>query len=190
MRKTILLALMVVATAIGANAQIRYGIKGAANVANLSGDFTYEEKAKINGAIGGIVEFKLSDLVAVQPELMYSNQGALVNTINGTSIRHSIQYLQLPVMLKFRFLEEYSSIDLGPVVSYKIGEKLGGNKPVEDIAADYDFGVAAGLTYEFDGGIFVFARYMYGFLDVYDTGLLDTAYAQNRVLQIGLGYFF
>ena len=59
-----------------ANAQdVRFGVKGGLNIATLTGD-VQDASTKVGFHVGGFAEIKVSDKFAVQPELLFSTQGA------------------------------------------------------------------------------------------------------------------
>lgn len=82
--KKILFAVMMFATT-ASFAQIQFGAKGGINVSNLNGlDVNnYQTKATVGFHVGGFVAIKLGKL-ALQPELLYSTQGAKIDSAGTT----------------------------------------------------------------------------------------------------------
>ena len=55
-----------------------------------------------------------NDYLAIQPELVYSRQGAR-DKVNGDKLKLRANYLNIPVLAKLYVLDELS-VDLGPEV--------------------------------------------------------------------------
>lgn len=72
---------------------IKFGAKAGLNLANMSGDVE-DNSMKLAFHLGGMAEIKISEQFAVQPELLYSAQGAKFS--DGTL---SLNYLALFVFL-------------------------------------------------------------------------------------------
>jgi hypothetical protein len=93
MKKVLLTALAVFAFSF-ANAQdTKYGVKGGLNMSNNSADGS---KSITSFHLGGFAQFKMNDKFAIQPELLYSAQGAKndFGTLN-------LNYINIPVMAKY-----------------------------------------------------------------------------------------
>lgn len=74
--KKILLSAVAVFTFGLTNAQdVSYGVKGGLNLSNLSGDIE-DAKSLFGAHVGAFAEIKITDKFSVQPELLFSMQGA------------------------------------------------------------------------------------------------------------------
>src|SRR5690606_14285136 len=82
---------------------IKFGAKAGLNLANMSGDVE-DNSIKLGLHIGGMAEIKISETFAVQPELLYSAQGAKFS--DGTL---ALNYLVLPVMRSEEHTSELQS---------------------------------------------------------------------------------
>ncbi len=64
------------------NAQIRFGIKAGGNFSNLytinsnQGLNNNQHKGRFSYYFGGVMEFSLTHMFSIQPEIMYLNHGA------------------------------------------------------------------------------------------------------------------
>ncbi len=117
MKKTILsLGLLVV---LGSTAQaqsgIKIGLKGGANLASYTGTDKNDTKAKYGFSAGATFNFPLSDMIAIQPELLYSQKGIKLDysgannsdaslfkssgTVSGT-FGQTLSYIDVPVLLR------------------------------------------------------------------------------------------
>lgn len=194
MKKKLLCVLAILASVTFSTAQsssgFDFGIKGGVNIAGLAGDNFQDAQKELISFHGGLVgELHFSYLFSVQTELTYSEQGIQVIDNDGPDLDYKMNYLQLPVMAKFYFVEDYSSLEFGPQFSYKINEDV--ETYSEDRLRDFDFGIVAGLTYKFDNGIFVSGRYYHGLDDLLiSSSAFGSAYIRSNNIQFSLGYMF
>ena len=157
------------------NAQ-SYGIKGGINFSNLSGSGADGADGITGLHLGLIAEFKIFQNLALQPELVYSAQGAKINDVD-----YKLGYLTLPVLAKF-YLNDKLSIHAGPQFGLLISE----NDEVKEADNNStDFGISAGLEYNIIGGLFVQGRYNNGLSEI-----TDNTEIKNSVIQFSIGYLF
>lgn len=192
MKKSIILVVAVCATSIMSAQKskldegVKLGIKGGLNISSFMGDM---DDITIRTSIhaGLVAEFIVSDKFSVQPELLYSGQGASRTDTGGG--RYKFDYITLPVLAKFPIAKSLS-LETGPQVGFLISNKYktnDSNKKVDDIKT-IDFGLNAGLNYELKNGVFFQARYNLGLTD---TGLAgDNKRASNSVIQFSIGKLF
>ncbi|HIB36970.1 porin family protein [Mesonia sp.] len=167
MKKFLLIAAIAVCGMFSANAQeTSFGVKAGVNLANLNTDGDIDGKTSFY--LGAVAEFGLSESFALQPELVYSMQGA---------DELDLSYINIPVLAKY-YLVEGLAVEVGPQFGFVVDD--------EDTEAEsIDFSAAIGAEYALDMGVFFQARYNLGLTDVYDG--IDS---KNSVFQIGLGYKF
>lgn len=192
MKKTLI---VFIAIGIGAfaNAQktkqdegIKLGVKGGLNVANLMGDVK-DVAIRTSIHAGLVAEIIVSDNFSVQPELLYSGQGASDTSEGGG--RFKLDYITLPVLAKFP-LAKNLYLETGPQVGFLISAKNKTNETnekIEDLKT-IDFGLNAGLNYELNNGVFFQARYNLGLTDIGIAG--DNNRASNAVIQFSIGKLF
>lgn len=209
-------------TSLSINAQnIRFGVKGGLNLSSLNGDNSLDYwsgfKYKTGFHIGGIVEFKLSDKISIQPELLFSSQGykSDVNidfyfeqypdydeSLSASQIDEKVtfNYLNLPIMGKLHFSEKFN-LEFGPQIGFlmsaktiakdNLGEEL--KSDIKDSKSKIDLGLNLGVGYTFKNSIFLNIRYNLGLTDVND---FDDEFSEfievnkNSVFSLSLGYFF
>jgi hypothetical protein len=194
MKKTLI---VFIAIGIGAfaNAQktkqdegIKLGIKGGLNISNLMGDV---EDFGIRTSIhaGLVAEIIVSDKFSIQPELLYSGQGATYTGSLPGFRRVKLDYITLPVLAKFP-LANHLYLETGPQIGFLISAKNKtneSNEKIEDLKT-IDFGLNAGLNYELNNGVFFQARYNLGLTDIGIAG--DNNRASNAVIQFSIGKLF
>jgi opacity protein-like surface antigen len=186
MKKIILSAVAVLVFGF-ANAQVKFGAKAALNVATLNGDFE-DASSLIGFQIGGFAEIKVSEKFAVQPELLYSAQGA---SFDGGDI--NLNYLNIPVMAKF-YVADAFSLEAGPQIGFLLSAKNDG-EDTKDFYSSTDFGINLGAGYDFTENLSVGLRYNFGLSNVADFGDLEDFIgedisANNGVFSVSLGYKF
>ena len=165
------------------NAQVvQFGAKAGLNLSTFTGDISdfADVKSKAGFHIGGFAEFKLTDKFSIQPELLYSTQGAktefsYVDDMGYTYEDENLKfdYLVLPIMAKYYVIQNLS-VEAGPQIGFLLsakneydarssffGEDLSesGEIDIKDNYKGIDFGFNFGAGYEFTENIFVQARY-------------------------------
>ncbi len=170
MKKLFLLAIAVICFTVTSSAQdIKLGFKGGVNFATLNGDDVSDDLDGRTGYhIGAVVQLSIAETFAIQPELLYSAQGA---------DDFDIDYLNLPILAKLKFAKVFS-VEAGPQLGFLVNEGDG----VEDIES-FDLSGAVGAGVEF-GPFFGQLRYNFGFTDV-----ADEAEAKNSAFQVSVGYY-
>jgi hypothetical protein len=160
MKKSIVFALLLATTA-GFAQHFELGLKAGANISNFTGASNAADlKAKtvIGFHAGGFVSLFVGDNFAIQPEIMFSTQGAKIEQ-TGTSTNYHLDYINIPVMLKYRFNGGFY-IEAGPQVGFKVHESYAGTS--EDFAKSTDLSLGAGLGYHSSIGLGIGARYVAG----------------------------
>jgi hypothetical protein len=163
MKKLLFIPLLMISSMIFAQT-FQVGIKGGINVSNFVGSsFDNVDKKAIVGFQGGaLLSLLLGDHVALQPEAVFSSQGARVSTINGNE-NWRVSYLNVPVNLKYRFNGGFY-LEAGPQVGFKLSENVpnGAGGSAEDFAKNLDFSIDAGLGFQGKSGLGIGARYAVG----------------------------
>ena len=187
MKKILFVIVLIVTASTNVHAQlIKFGIKAGLNYANVTGSeitinsTNYKTSAITSYHAGFIAEVKVSDKFAVQPELLYSTQGATYKYA-FTEFKSELGYLSIPVLAKFN-LNKVVSLELGPQASFLLSERS--NFSVND-SNTFDFSVVAGLGFKVTKSIFIQGRYGLGLTEV-----SKDAKTKNSVLQISAGLLF
>jgi len=193
MKKALLSAFAVLALGTAAQAQeVNFGIKGGVNFATVGTDSDDEGfGSKTAFHVGGIAEIKFSETFALQPEVVYSQQGY---TRNGDESEWEMNYINIPVMFKY-FPVEGFSLEAGPQVGFFVGGESADGDDMGDRLKSVDFGVNGGLGYELPVGVFFQARYYIGLSDVMDVpdeveDVVGESSMNNYVLSLSVGYKF
>lgn len=175
MKKILLSAVAVMAFGYAAQAQsedMKFGVKAGVNLTNFTGD------ADTDGATsfyaGALVDLPVSGNFHVQPELLYSMEGA---------DEASLSYLRIPIMAKY-YIMEGLSLQAGPEVAFKVAAE---DDAMDEATKSIDFGIGAGAAYELPMGLMFDIRYNVGMSNISENDAVDI---KNSGLQIGLGYRF
>lgn len=171
------------------------GVKGGLNYATVTkGDFDEGPDARTSFYVGAFYEIPIiDDSFSIQPEVIYSRQGFERNYSlldQDYKAEYQLDYINVPVLAKLYIVKGFS-IEAGPQFGFKINEKFDLNSENDeegndlDEVNDFDMSLAAGLSFQFDSGLFVNGRYNHSFNEV-----IKDSDAKNSVIQFGLGYKF
>ena len=179
MKKLLFVVVLLFSGALTAQT-LNFGAKAGVNFASLSGDDAEDLDSRTGFHLGLIGEVMLTDRFAIQPEVLYSAQGAEIEDETW-----KLDYISVPVMAKY-FVTNGLSLEAGPQFSFNTTSEAEIDGETEEIDAEsMDIGLGLGLGYEFMQSIFVQARYNMGLSDV-----LEDVDAKNSVFQLSLGYKF
>ncbi len=170
-----------------ANAQSLYaGALLGANSSNLTGEDVGDFSSRLGFRAGAVLKIPISPRFAVQPELVYSNQG-FDSSADGVFTQGIIDYLTIPVLVDLNIAGGLS-VQFGPQVGINIQTQITepGNTENESIldADRLDSAFALGLQFELPSGIFLQGRYTFGITD-----LNTVVQIKNSVASLALGYF-
>lgn len=186
MKKLLLVAVITVIGFTNGNAQeIKFGVKAGLNLAFITGDNTEDFTPNTDFHVGVMAEWKVSDKFSLQPELIYSGQGADTNI--DSEGRVALNYLNIPLIGKY-YVTERLSLEAGPQIGFLLSSK-GGSINYKDFLKSTDFGANIGVGYKLDNGLNFGARYNLGLTNILDVdGFSDKN--RNGVVQLSVGFFF
>jgi hypothetical protein len=195
-----LIAGLIVLTSLASALDIGGGPKAGLNIADLHGEDVDDSDPRIGFSVGGYVDIALSDMISIQPEVFYSQQGAtwVVPWYVNIVATAMLDYIDMPVLLKLSWSSPGTArinMAAGPYLGFnlKASTKVeAGTVALEqtdiETVKDTDIGVIFGLGVDFGigtgKGVFDL-RYMLSFNSV------DEEYdVRNGVFSIMLGYMF
>ena len=169
---------------------IGVGIKGGGNLASLrntgtNNDISY--KLKFHGGL--MFNFGLSNLVSVQPEVVYSQKGFEYKT-SGVSAEGKANYIDVPLLLKINAGSLF--FEGGPQVSFLAASKIKNGTTETDTknwTKSTAFGIAAGIGFQSASGLSLGLRYQTDLSQSFVRVLNQPSEARNLVFQLSLGYF-
>lgn len=172
MKKIVLCLLLLTGTLTYAQ-RFNLGVKAGVNFSTLTGDTETDLENKTGYHIGAIAELGLNDKFSIQPELIYSTQGA-----KWKDVDFKINYINVPVLAKIYVVKSFS-VMAGPQFGYVIDDNNIGDTDWKE----FDLSGTAGAELKILS-FFAQARYNFGLSDVSDTG------AKNAVFQVSVGFNF
>lgn len=178
MKKLLSIALLL-GGILSMQAQLRIGIKAGPNFSNLEG-VTFDTKMRTGFHFGLAAELKLPGKLALQPELLYSSQGAKVTLTAVDDIKYD--YITVPVLLKYYLISDVVSLEAGPQFSFLTQDR---NDFDPGNSATFDFAALGGIGINIGDHLFLQGRYVIGLTDA-----SSNANVTNKVIQISVGYFF
>jgi hypothetical protein len=177
---------------------LRWGLKAGINFADFkpSGSDAPHLNWNIKKGIiaGPFVAFYLYDNLAIQPELLYSQEGFRVE--NATTDTYAVDFVQIPLLLKFN-LSPSSPISpylfSGPFAAFKVRDEIPAGTAIPPIKK-FNFGFTAGgglginlggtSTLLFEG------RYSFGILNIADVPTGTDIKVKSKVLSFMIGIEF
>ncbi|KAF2518520.1 PorT family protein [Flavobacterium salilacus subsp. salilacus] len=188
MKKLLLSAAAIMAFSVVSHAQeIKFGVKAGLNIADFGGD-AETEGSRTGFHAGGLAEFKLTETFSIQPELLYSMQGAKGKDIlTGEEYDLKFDYINIPIMAKY-YLMEGLSIEAGPQVGFLMSAKAE-DEDIKDSYKSIDIALNGGVAYDLPMGLFFQARYSAGISDISDIEGSDDKIT-NNVISLSVGYKF
>ena len=166
------------------------GIKGGYNLAAVSYDGEGETGQRHGFHLGFYGESFVSEAIALQVEVLYSQQGYEISNSSGT-FNQNLNYINLPLMLKL-YPDTHFFLEGGPQIGLAIShkEEFSSGFNIFDTSQEFDpssfdWGFNVGGGFKTDSGVSIGLRYHIGMGDVYDDGA-----PKNRVWQFSLGFDF
>jgi hypothetical protein len=194
--KKIIVTLVLLIT-VNSNAQkINFGLKAGLNVSMLTGNAN-EIMSSNNGFFAGtLLEFKMLGKIAIQPELLFSAQGAKFESKNLTfATTTKMNYLILPVMVKY-YPKAGFFIEAGPQAGFLISAnqdvenritQVTTSENLKDTTKDFDMSANIGIGYDILDKVVAQVRYCIGLTN---TSTLENTDLKNGVFQLSVGYKF
>jgi hypothetical protein len=171
-----------------ANAQANFGVKGGLNLYKIGVDDGDKTDMKAGLHLGMLAHIHMTDHFALQPEVVYSMQGAK-SEVNGDERKVNLNYVNVPLLFQYMFDNGFR-LQAGPQIGILASakNKVGGD--TDDVKSGYnslDFSVPFGVGYVAPSGFGVDARYNVGLSNIHED---DNNKAFNRGLQLGVFYQF
>jgi hypothetical protein len=161
------------------NAQLlKIGIKGGVNYANFRSS-TLQTEALTSYHVGLVAEIKFLKPLSIQPEFLYSTQGASYKTL-VEDFKSELGYMSVPILAKLH-LGNSLSIEAGPQFSFLLNKKVNVGTNINE----FDLALAAGIGIKLTDNVFIQGRYTAGLTDVDK----NTDF-KNSVGQLSIGYLF
>ena len=169
----------------------KFGLKGGLNIASLSTDASTDFNSRLGLHAGGLVHIHLSPQFSLQPEVLYSSQGAKY-TVSDQEHSLGLNYINIPLNVQYMFNNGFR-LQTGPQVGFlvDVNDKYNGQETEFFTSDDFksiDAAWTFGLGYLSYTGLGVDARYNLGLININDDAAGNTL--KNNVFQVGIFYMF
>lgn len=185
--------------AASAQAQsVRFGLKAGANYSTLTSIVSAYDTdrlgRKLGLLVGGTANFAVSQRFSVQPELLFSMQGAQAASNNG--FKYNLNYLSLPVVGRVKV--DGFFVEAGPQIGFLLSahtEYGAYSRNIRPGMKKLDLGYVAGLGYALSDKLELGFRYQGGISRIFNYYISEDAtladpIPRNTMLQVHLGYQF
>ncbi|AZA83535.1 PorT family protein [Chryseobacterium lactis] len=175
----------------------KFGVKAGANISSITGS---DSKSKFGFYAGAFANIPISSVVNIQPEVLYSEQGAKAKDkyyfggLAVTDMKQTLGYINVPVMVQYNATSKFY-LEAGPEFGFLINAKAEENfigtplsRDNKDSLRIFNFGLGLGLGYKLMPKLGVNARYIAGLTDIAKYGGGDNS--KNTNFQLGLNYSF
>ncbi|HEX2534361.1 MAG TPA: porin family protein [Chitinophagaceae bacterium] len=173
----------------------QFGLKAGLNLADLKTDFYSNQSKKSGFHIGGLAHIHLNRHLAVQPEIVYSQQGTDVHLSSNLDAEMELSYINIPVMIQY--MNRGVRIETGPQVGFLAGSEFdysdGQEQDIKDKLKKVDFSWGFGVGYLSPVNFGLGIRYNLGISNINESitapNVTDTE-MNNRVWQFSIFYQF
>ncbi len=206
--KKVFLSLLLAASAYTASAQITVIPKVGVSIANVTSKFqggSISSESKVGLQLGAALEIGINEMFAIQPELLFIQKGGKSTFDDGfgkTSTSVTLNYLEIPVLVKVRFGNEKLKfhVNAGPSVGIAMSgtytrekggvsrsedAKIGSSKDTDDLTrTDIGLQFGGGITFS---NFVIDLRYGLGLSNTVPGGDANNS-SLNRAIGITVGY--
>jgi hypothetical protein len=188
MKKTIIFAATFFLLLSAKAQEVHFGIKGGLNASELHFNNDTKLDTKIGFNLGLLAHIHAGETWALQPELIYSLEGAK-GKIGNSEYSYNLNYLNVPVLLQYMFDNGFR-LEGGPQIGFLLNAKTKVNNTSTDNKGfkSTAFSIPLGVGYLTHTGLGFDARYVFGLSNINDDNNGPTI--QSNVFQIGLFYQF
>ena len=186
--KFYLLAITAVLMAGTAAAQdVHLGFKAGLNLYNVNPSNHYNFDSKIGFHTGVLAHIHVTDRFAIQPEVMYSVQGAKYERSNS---RLDMHYVNVPVLFQLMFNNGFR-VHAGPQAGFLVKAESRNSEFKIDHSDNFktvELSLSIGASYvHTKTGLGIDARYNHGLGNI---SYRNSDRISNRGVQVGLFYLF
>lgn len=171
---------------------IKLGFKAGGNLSSATGDdVSGEVEYKFGFHAGILVNYGVSDLVSIQPELLFSNKGWQTSDEDIT-VKINLNYIEIPVLAHINTGALF--FELGPTLAFNVSSRVTASNGDDEESTDLkdligvepetlDIGYAAGIGYKLESGLGFNLRYNGGL-----SKLFEDSKSHNSNFMLSLSY--
>jgi hypothetical protein len=168
---------------------MNFGIKGGLNVYDINNADNTGYDTRVGIHIGILGHVHIAPHFALQPEVVYSSQGATYVDEIGDTYYYHLDYINVPILFQYMF-DNGLRLQAGPQLGILVGATsiLDNNSTDLNDTKSYDFSLSVGFSYVIPStGFGMDARYNLGLNNINkSSGPKST----NRGFQLGLFIIF
>jgi len=175
----------------------KFGVKAGGNLSSITASDT---KSKVGFYAGAFVNIPITDAFNIQPEVVYSEQGAKIKgdyemaTYTVKNMKQNLSYINVPVMVQYNATPTFY-VEAGPEFGFLVSAQAKGDingstfkASTKDMLKTFNLGAGIGLGYKFTGNLGVNVRYIAGLTKIVKNEFGDSS--KNTNFQLGLNYYF
>ena len=163
-QKFLLLAFSILCISSYSQSKARFGLKAGINSSKITNTSLHSKRGLYAGVL---LDVRLADSYAIQPEITYTNQGARSGNVSDNDLR--LNYISIAIANKFFVSQDRRfHLILGPSLAVNFDDNFinlmndGGNSK----ATPFDFALFGGMGYELGSGLTIEARFKQGLVNV------------------------
>src|ERR1700712_4760182 len=96
MKRIYLFTVMVIAGFVVQAQNLQFGLKGGLNLSSIDNNTTANFSNRLGYHVGGLIHIPVSPQIAIQPEVVYSSEGAKYTVSNGAEHTLQLNYINIP----------------------------------------------------------------------------------------------
>ncbi|MCW3080508.1 porin family protein [Segetibacter sp.] len=166
-----------------------FGLKAGINAANLRHENAGTSDFKIGLHLGGLAHIHVTNNFAIQPELLYSQQGGK-NTFANVESKTKLNYVNIPVLAQYMFGKGFR-LEGGPQLGFLASAKQKTGNAETDIAGNFkstDISFVAGVGLLGPAQLGIDFRWAFGLNNI--NKVPNGISTRNNVAQLGIFYQF
>ncbi len=203
MKKGLILAAMFILALAAAHAEFAFGLRGGANLANVSYGDGQVQDGETGFNVGLISQLDLGSGFILQGDLIYTQKGFQDPGLLDTTEYFALNYVELPLALKFDLkLKAFRGVSLQPCLGVSLSYPIDGEytwsdnvdnlvpdivNDLRDEMTDLTLGLEAGLDLALNRSVMLGVRYNLGQTDAFLEDFNRDGY-RNTNLMVNLGF--
>jgi hypothetical protein len=174
-------------------AQFHIGIKGGTNITKVDG-YSFKDRFNYGYHIGGFAEIALGEKFGLQPEVLFNQYSTTLDSnynnvyqdiFSKDQSRVKLNYLSVPVLLNYKLLGNFLSLQAGPQFSVLMKQDRNLLQNGADAFTKGDFSMLGGVQLKLSA-IRITGRYAIGLNNISDIGNSDEWKTQGFQVSLGL----
>jgi hypothetical protein len=154
---------------LSAQTKPHLAVKGGLNIATLKVEGYDNLDSRLGAHLGLTAHVHLAPQWALQPELLYSQEGGELGLASNRKVKVKNDYINIPLMLQYMFDNGFR-IEAGPQIGFLVSSKLKDQNDAQEDSKDLfkstNASLGFGLNYLSYSGLGVGGRYNLGLSNI------------------------